>query len=99
MYRKNHIVFAGIIFLILLLVFSSGCIDSSKTDPNAVLKVATPNEITEASYFGNYNFAQMTRLTTPPLVQVDENGEYVGAVAKSWTVSSDGKVWSFTLDP
>ena len=99
MYQKNHVVFVGILFLTLILVFSSGCIGSSQTDQDAVLKIATPNEITEASYFGNYNFAQMTRVTTPPLVQVDENGDYIGAVAKSWTVSSDGKTWTFTLDP
>jgi len=99
MYRKNHIVFVGILLFTLFFVFCSGCIGSSQTDQNAVFKIATPNEITEASYFGNYNFAQMTRVTTPPLVQVDENGDYIGAVAKSWTVSSDGKTWTFTLDP
>ena len=99
MHRENHIILTGIILLTLLLIFSSGCIGSSPTDPSALLKIATPNEIAEASYFGDYNFAQMTRLTTPHLVQVDKNGNYLGAVAKSWTISSDGKIWSFTLDP
>lgn len=99
MFGKNTFIIAGIIFLTLLFTAAAGCIGSSQTDQNAVLKIATPNEITEASYFGNYNFAQMTRVATPPLVQVDENGEYIGALAKSWTVSSDGKTWTFTLDP
>ena len=99
MYGRNTFIILGVLCLTLLLVAASGCIGSSPTDQNAVLKIATPNEITEASYFGNYNFAQMTRVATPPLVQVDENGEYIGAAAKSWTVSSDGKTWTFTLDP
>ncbi len=99
MFGKNTFIIAGIIFLTLLFTAAAGCIGSSPTDQNAVLKIATPNEITEASYYGNYNFAQITRVATPPLIQVDENGDYVGAVAKSWTVSSDGKTWEFTLDP
>ena len=99
MFGKNTFIIAGIIFLTLLFTAAAGCIGSSQTDQNAVLKIATPNEITEASYYGNYNFAQITRVATPPLIQVDENGDYVGAVAKSWTVSSDGKTWTFTLDP
>jgi peptide/nickel transport system substrate-binding protein len=99
MFGKNTFIIAGIIFLTLLFTAAAGCIGSSPTDQNAVLKIATPNEITEASYYGNYNFAQITRVATPPLIQVDENGDYVGAVAKSWTVSSDGKTWTFTLDP
>ena len=99
MHTKKYFAVAGVLLLTLFIVFCSGCIASSQTDQDAVLKIATPNEITEASYFGNYNFAQMTRVATPPLIQVDENGDYVGAVAKSWTVSSDGKTWTFTLDP
>ncbi len=99
MHTKKYFAAAGVLLLMLLIVFCSGCIASSETNQDAVLKIATPNEITEASYFGNYNFAQMTRVATPPLIQVDENGDYVGAVAKSWTVSSDGKTWTFTLDP
>ena len=99
MFGKNTFIIAGIIFLTLLFTAAAGCIGASPTDQNAVLKIATPNEITEASYYGNYNFAQITRVATPPLIQVDENGDYVGAVAKSWTVSSDGKTWTFTLDP
>ena len=92
MFGKNTFIIAGIIFLTLLFTAAAGCIGSSQTDQNAVLKIATPNEITEASYFGNYKFAQKTRVATPPLVQVDVNGECTGALAKSRTVSSDGKI-------
>ena len=98
MYEKKHLAAIGVILFAIMLVFCSGCIGAAETNQDAVVKIATPNEITEASYFGNYNFAQMTRVTTPPLVQVDENGDYTGALAESWTVSSDGKTWTFTLD-
>jgi peptide/nickel transport system substrate-binding protein len=99
MYEKKHFAIIGILLIVILLIFCSGCISSTQINSDAVLKIATPSEITEASYFGNYNFAQMTRVTTPPLIQVDENGDNIGDLAKSWTVSSDGKIWTFTLDP
>lgn len=62
-----------------------------------VLKIATTDEIKSLAFIGDYNIDQMNQVSNPGLMQFDENGKVIGALASSFDVSSDNTVWTFTL--
>nr|WP_319538709.1 ABC transporter substrate-binding protein [uncultured Methanospirillum sp.] len=88
---NNKLVILG---LILLLLF--GCAIPALAE-DKVLRVGTTDQIKSLSLMGDYNLGQMSEASNLALLQFDENGKVIPALASSYDVSSDNTVWTFTL--
>jgi peptide/nickel transport system substrate-binding protein len=66
-----------------------------------ILKVGTTDSYDSINVFVGFNSWPYTTWTNiyPTLVQYDTNYKIIGDWAKSWTVSKDGRAWTFRVKP
>jgi len=84
--------------LLLILLITGGSIVSASDNEIKTLKIATSNEIKSPSFLGDYNFGLFTTISNPALLQMDEDGNIIGNLAKSWSASPDHTEWTFVID-
>lgn len=86
-----------ILFITLCLLFLLGSITPVIADEKT-LKVASTDEVKSLAFLSDYTVNQMNIVSNPPLLQFNENGKIIENLAKSYEVSDDNTVWTFTLD-
>ena len=94
--RYNFIVLVTL--LALVLSACGGGAPATSGEP-AVLKIGwlgEPDTLNPAYAFLTEAYAVFD-LVYSPLVTEDSSGNYIGALAKEWSVSEDGLTWTFTL--
>jgi len=80
--------------LTLSMVLAVGTFAAMADEP---LIIGTTDRVTELSFANSYDHFSNC---TDALTKFDsETGEFVGAIAESWDVSSDGLVWTFNIRP
>jgi len=84
--------------LLLILLIAGASIASASGNEVKTLKIATSNEIKSPSFLGDYNFELFATISNPALLQMDENGNIIGNLAKSWSASPDHTEWTFVID-
>jgi peptide/nickel transport system substrate-binding protein len=85
--------------LVVLAVVVVGLFVQAADEP---LIIGTTDRVTELSFANSYDHFSwhVLRNTTDALTKFDPaTGEFVGAIAESWDVSSDGLVWTFHIRP
>ena len=87
----------GLSIILILLLFGASTVSAAEDDQK-VLKIATPNEIQSPSFLGDYNLGLFIGISNPALLQMDENGNVIPDLAKSWSSSSDYTEWTFVID-
>ena len=60
--------------------------------------MATLNVIKAPSYLGDYNFGLMNAIANPALLQMDNNSNIIGNVAREWYANDDCTEWTFVID-
>ncbi|MDR2855405.1 MAG: ABC transporter substrate-binding protein [Methanomicrobiales archaeon] len=87
----------GLSLLLILLVLGGGNVSASDNE-SKTLKIATANEIKSPSFLGDYNFELFQTISNSALLQMDENGNIIANLAKSWFASPDHTEWTFVID-
>ena len=85
--------------LMLSMVLAIGTVSAMADEP---LIIGTTDRVTELSFANSYDHFSwhVLRNCTDALTRFDPaTGEFVGAIAESWDVSSDGLVWTFYIRP
>ena len=97
---KKQIYFAVGVLALLSLLFAAGCISAPATDTGneKILKIATLNVIKTPAYLGDYNFGLMNAIANPSLLQMDNNSNIIGNLAKEWYANDDCTEWTFVID-
>jgi len=87
------------IVLALAVVSAVGLFTVAADEP---LIIGTTDRVTELSFANSYDHFSwhVLRNVTDALTKFDsETGEFVGAIAESWSVSADGLEWTFYIRP
>lgn len=72
------------LLILISCAFAAGCIGTSAGGETGskTIKVATLNVIKAPSYLGDYNFGLMNAIANPALLQMDNNSNIIGNVAR-----------------
>lgn len=88
-----------LVMLTLSMVLAIGTVSAMADEP---LIIGTTDRVTELSFANSYDHFSwhVLRNCTDALTRFDPaTGGFVGAIAESWDVSSDGLVWTFYIRP
>lgn len=88
------------LLILISCAFAAGCIGTSAGGETGskTIKVATLNVIKAPSYLGDYNFGLMNAIANPALLQMDNNSNIIGNVAREWYANDDCTEWTFVID-
>ncbi|OQA59431.1 MAG: putative ABC transporter periplasmic-binding protein [Euryarchaeota archaeon ADurb.Bin294] len=93
--RKSQHKMCTLLFLILSIV--SVCCSMGVMADDAILRIATTNEVKSPAFIGDYTLGLFNHLSNPPLMQMDENGKLIGLLADHYEVSPDNTEWTFVI--
>jgi len=93
--RKTYHKIWSLLFLILS--FVTICCSMGVIADDAILRIATTNEVKSPAFIGDYTLGLFNHLSNPPLMQMDENGKLIGLLADHYEVSPDNTEWTFVI--
>src|SRR3990172_1815274 len=99
--KKRHL-WAVLGCLIILSLVMAGCGPAKETQapatsgPTGTMRV-TNTDFGVESFDPNNTVATWGGAMYDPLINWTENGNIVGAAAESWTISEDGRTWTFKV--
>lgn len=92
---KRSIIILTVLFCFAVSAWSAG--QAEVSDPEAILKIGTPNVIKSANIFGDYYLGIFAHVSNPPLMKMNQDGKLVGLTAERYEVSKDNTVWTFYI--